>query len=174
MEVFQRRVCEIDTDPFYLEAVPTAIHLIYILSWKVFQNSLSEIKKFIHFLLKYLQVLYVVHIVLVSNQKLVHFLLKRLQPLNVVCKLKNNFYNICGLKKNSFFSYFLHTYISRFSWSRRTRCRSKHLNCGMEKNVLGISFGMIIVIGMEKGKDMDVELHLMMIGMEKEKAARSR
>ena len=44
----------------------------------------------------------------------------------------------------------------------------------MEKNVLGISFGMIIVIGMEKGKDMDVELHLMMIGMEKEKAARSR
>ena len=99
MEVFQRRVCEIDTDPFYLEAVPTAIHLIYILSWKVFQNSLSEIKKFIHFLLKYLQVLYVVHIVLVSNQKLVHFLLKRLQPLNVVCKLKNNFYNICGLKK---------------------------------------------------------------------------
>ena len=77
MEVFQRRVCEIDTDPFYLEAVPTAIHLIYILSWKVFQNSLSEIKKFIHFLLKYLQLLYVVHIVMgncskisLSNQKL--------------------------------------------------------------------------------------------------------
>ena len=65
----KRRVCEIDTDPFYLEAVPTAIHLIYYLVMESFSNSLSEIKKFIHFLLKYLQVLYVVHIVLVSNQK---------------------------------------------------------------------------------------------------------